>query len=159
MCGVSARTSRSAPMVACRSARNVCAWKDRRAARSSYHSFFYTHNPDAFTQLGAALHFYGVKLLYAPALKPKVKSNAATTTGKNASFPSSPPTTSWSWLGPTSSSSTNSFHTPTSKPSPKNDPCPSRPEMPLVAPPLEPANPRPRRGRRQSPRGRSTPFH
>jgi hypothetical protein len=27
-----------------------------------YHSFFYTHNPDAFTQLGAALHFYGVAL-------------------------------------------------------------------------------------------------
>ena len=31
-----------------------------------FHSFFYTHNPDAFTQLGQALHFYGVKLLYAP---------------------------------------------------------------------------------------------
>ena len=31
-----------------------------------YHSFFYTHNPDAFTQLGAALHFYGVALRYAP---------------------------------------------------------------------------------------------
>ena len=31
-----------------------------------YHSFFYTHNPDAFTQLGAALHFYGVDLRYAP---------------------------------------------------------------------------------------------
>jgi hypothetical protein len=31
-----------------------------------YHSVFYTHNPDAFTQLGQALHFYGVKLLYAP---------------------------------------------------------------------------------------------
>ena len=60
-------------MVACRSARNVCAWKDRRAARSSYHSFFYTHNPDAFTQLGAALHFYGVKLLYAPAPQAKGK--------------------------------------------------------------------------------------
>jgi len=27
-----------------------------------YHSFFYTHNPDVFTQLGQALHFYGVKL-------------------------------------------------------------------------------------------------
>jgi hypothetical protein len=24
-----------------------------------FHSFFYTHNPDAFTQLGQALHFYG----------------------------------------------------------------------------------------------------
>ena len=31
-----------------------------------YHSFFYTHNPDAFTQLGAALHFYGVALRFAP---------------------------------------------------------------------------------------------
>jgi len=28
--------------------------------RAGYHSFFYTHNPDALTQLGAALHFYGV---------------------------------------------------------------------------------------------------
>jgi hypothetical protein len=27
-----------------------------------YHSFFYTHNPDAFTPLGQALHFYGVHL-------------------------------------------------------------------------------------------------
>jgi hypothetical protein len=31
-----------------------------------YHSFFYTHNPDSFTQLGAALRFYGVALRYAP---------------------------------------------------------------------------------------------
>jgi hypothetical protein len=31
-----------------------------------YHSFFYTHNPDAFTQLGQALRFYGVALRYAP---------------------------------------------------------------------------------------------
>jgi hypothetical protein len=38
-----------------------------------YHSFFYTHNPDAFTQLGAALHFYGVKLLYAPTPQAKGK--------------------------------------------------------------------------------------
>jgi hypothetical protein len=30
-----------------------------------YHSFF-THPPDAFTQLVAALHFYGVALRYAP---------------------------------------------------------------------------------------------
>ena len=27
-----------------------------------FHSFFYTHNPDAFTQLGAALRFYGIAL-------------------------------------------------------------------------------------------------
>lgn len=38
-----------------------------------FHSFFYTHNPDAFTQLGAALHFYGVKLLYAPTPQAKGK--------------------------------------------------------------------------------------
>ncbi len=38
-----------------------------------YHSFFYTHNPDAFTQLGAALHFYGVALLYAPTPQAKGK--------------------------------------------------------------------------------------
>jgi len=38
-----------------------------------YHSFFHTHNPDAFTQLGAALHFYGVKLLYAPTPQAKGK--------------------------------------------------------------------------------------
>jgi hypothetical protein len=28
-----------------------------------YHAFCYTHNPDACTQLGTALHFYGVQLL------------------------------------------------------------------------------------------------
>jgi GAF domain-containing protein len=38
-----------------------------------FHSFFYTHNPDAFTQLGATLHFYGVKLLYAPTPQAKGK--------------------------------------------------------------------------------------
>jgi AraC-like DNA-binding protein len=38
-----------------------------------YHSFFFTHTPDAFTQLGAALHFYGVALLYAPTPQAKGK--------------------------------------------------------------------------------------
>lgn len=38
-----------------------------------YHSFFYTHNPDAFTQLGQALHFYGVHRLYAPTPQAKGK--------------------------------------------------------------------------------------
>jgi hypothetical protein len=38
-----------------------------------YHAFFYTHNPDAFTQLGAALHFYGVALRYAPTPQAKGK--------------------------------------------------------------------------------------
>jgi hypothetical protein len=38
-----------------------------------FHSFFYTHNPDAFTQLGQALHFYGVQLRYAPTPQAKGK--------------------------------------------------------------------------------------
>jgi transposase InsO family protein len=38
-----------------------------------YHSFFFTHSPDAFTQLGAALHFYGVALRYAPTPQAKGK--------------------------------------------------------------------------------------
>lgn len=38
-----------------------------------YHSFFYAQNPDAFTQLGAALHFYGVALRYAPTPQAKGK--------------------------------------------------------------------------------------
>lgn len=38
-----------------------------------YHSFFYTHNPEAFTQLGQALHFYGVQLRYAPTPQAKGK--------------------------------------------------------------------------------------
>ena len=40
-----------------------------------YHSFFYTHNPDALTELGAALRFYGVSLQYAstPQAKGKIE--------------------------------------------------------------------------------------
>ena len=38
-----------------------------------YHSFFFTHTPDAFTQLGAALHFYGIALRYAPTPQAKGK--------------------------------------------------------------------------------------
>jgi len=38
-----------------------------------YHSFFFTHTPEAFTQLGAALHFYGVALLFAPTPQAKGK--------------------------------------------------------------------------------------
>ena len=38
-----------------------------------YHSFFFTHTPEAFTQLGAALHFYGVALRYAPTPQAKGK--------------------------------------------------------------------------------------
>ncbi len=38
-----------------------------------YHSFFFTHVPDAFTQLGTALRFYGVALRYAPTPQAKGK--------------------------------------------------------------------------------------
>jgi hypothetical protein len=38
-----------------------------------FHSFFYTHNPAAFTPLGQALHFYGVHLRYAPTPQAKGK--------------------------------------------------------------------------------------
>ena len=38
-----------------------------------YHSFFFTHLPDAFTQLGEALRFYGVTLRYAPTPQAKGK--------------------------------------------------------------------------------------
>lgn len=38
-----------------------------------YHSFFFTNTPDAFTQLGAALQFYGVALRYAPTPQAKGK--------------------------------------------------------------------------------------
>jgi hypothetical protein len=38
-----------------------------------YHSFFFTQTPEAFTQLGAALHFYGVALRYAPTPQAKGK--------------------------------------------------------------------------------------
>ena len=38
-----------------------------------FHSFFYTHTPEAFTQLGAALHFYGVALRFAPTPQAKGK--------------------------------------------------------------------------------------
>jgi hypothetical protein len=38
-----------------------------------YHSFFFTHVPAAFPQLGEALHFYGVALRYAPTPQAKGK--------------------------------------------------------------------------------------
>lgn len=38
-----------------------------------YHSFFFTHTPEAFTQLGSALHFYGVALRFAPTPQAKGK--------------------------------------------------------------------------------------
>ena len=38
-----------------------------------YHSFFFTHVPDALTTLGQALRFYGVSLRYAPTPQAKGK--------------------------------------------------------------------------------------
>jgi hypothetical protein len=38
-----------------------------------FHSFFFTHVPDALTQLGQALRFYGVSFLYAPTPQAKGK--------------------------------------------------------------------------------------
>ena len=38
-----------------------------------FHSFFFTHVPDALTQLGEALHFYGVSFRYAPTPQAKGK--------------------------------------------------------------------------------------
>jgi len=38
-----------------------------------YHSFFFTHTPEAHTQLAAALHFYGVSLRFAPTPQAKGK--------------------------------------------------------------------------------------
>jgi len=38
-----------------------------------YHSFFFPQRPEALTQLGAALHFYGVSLRYAPTPQAKGK--------------------------------------------------------------------------------------
>jgi hypothetical protein len=38
-----------------------------------FHSFFFTHTPDALTQLGQALHFYGVSFRYAPTPQAKGK--------------------------------------------------------------------------------------
>ena len=38
-----------------------------------YHSFFFAQTPGAFTQLGTALHFYGVALRYAPTPQAKGK--------------------------------------------------------------------------------------
>ncbi len=38
-----------------------------------YHSLFFTSTPDALTQLGAALHFYGITLRYAPTPQAKGK--------------------------------------------------------------------------------------
>jgi hypothetical protein len=51
-----------------------------------YHSFFFTHQPDAFTQLGAALHFYEVSLRFAPT--PQAKGNPESFRGWQKRLPS-----------------------------------------------------------------------
>src|SRR5205807_2290660 len=38
-----------------------------------YHTLFFTHIPDALTQLGWALHFYGISFRYAPTPQAKGK--------------------------------------------------------------------------------------
>lgn len=38
-----------------------------------FHSLFFTHNPQALTQLGQALHFYGISFRYAPTPQAKGK--------------------------------------------------------------------------------------
>lgn len=38
-----------------------------------YHSLFFTHDPEALTQLGQALHFYGISFRYAPTPQAKGK--------------------------------------------------------------------------------------
>lgn len=54
------------------------------------HSFFFPQRPDALTQLGAALHVYGVSLRYARTPQAKGKS-ASTNAGRAACPPASPP--------------------------------------------------------------------
>jgi hypothetical protein len=46
-----------------------------------YHTLFFSNVPDALTQLGWALRFYGVSFRYAPT--PKVKSNGVISSGKS----------------------------------------------------------------------------
>jgi hypothetical protein len=49
------------------------AWGLPLALYVDYHSLFFTHTPEAFTQLGTTLHFYGVTLRYAPSPQAKGK--------------------------------------------------------------------------------------
>ena len=51
-----------------------------------YHAMFFSQNPEALTQLGAALRFYDISFLYAPHPKPREKSSASTNSGR-AGFP------------------------------------------------------------------------
>jgi hypothetical protein len=49
------------------------AYGRRLQLHVDYHSLFFTSTPDALTQLGAALHFYGISLRYAPTPQAKGK--------------------------------------------------------------------------------------
>jgi hypothetical protein len=96
-----------------------------------YHSFFYTHNPDAFTQLGAALHFYGVALRFAPTPQAKGKIERRHDYWQKRLPPPWRPTASWNSKAPTVCS-TNSCPTLTSMKSTANS-APLR--QPLVTKP------------------------
>jgi len=78
-----------------------------------FHSFFFTNTPDAFTQLGAALHFYGIALRYAPTPQAKGKIERRHDYWQKRLPPSWPRITSWIWKRPTACS-TNSCSTPIS---------------------------------------------
>ena len=134
-----------------------------------YHSFFYTHNPDAFTQLGAALHFYGVALRYAPTPQAKGKIERRHDYWQKRLPPllaadqilelvrRQPP------AGPTAAPRQPARNPPRTGHHPARRPpigpgrktlrSAPRPRLSLVALCLEPANPGPRRRRWQSPRG------
>src|SRR2546428_6501230 len=65
-----------------------------------YHSFFFTHTPEAHTQLAAALHFYGVSLRFAPTPQAKGKIERAHRSGKTVCLLYSRPKTSGSFPRP-----------------------------------------------------------
>jgi hypothetical protein len=134
-----------------------------------YHSFFYTHNPDAFTQLGAALHFYGVALRYAPTPQAKGKVERRHDYWQKRL----PPLLAADQILEICGANTllqqllahanqheihrELGHYPTHRSRPSLGRQSLRPpahtSLPLVALHLEPPNPRPRRRRRQSPSG------
>ena len=124
-----------------------------------YHSFFYSHNPDAFTQLGQALHFYGIKLLYAPTPQAKGKIERrhdywqkrlapllAAAASSNCSGPTVCSTNSCPM--PTSTKFTVNSVRPRSKPNntPQQNNLPSSVPIPTARGGLTSVNPRPRRG-------------
>ena len=122
-------------------------FKLRRVSQRCFWSWigdFFTHTPDAFTQLGQALHFYGVALRYTPTPPAKGKIERRHHYWQDRLGASWPPTRS-----ATSTPPTNSWTS--------SCPTPTRPRLPLVTLRLERAHPRARRRRRQSPRRLPTP--